>query len=229
MSGKRFCSASVEDASPMNMSTFFEGLSSPPFSNAGFVGFDIETFSPDGFPDRAQDPIVNFSFSIPISRSSRTGLLTVSLICDPDLEKDLLVVLHSLLVALRGAYLLTYNGTKFDVNYVIERGNSFGLEFDKPFSDLSHIDLFKFVKCLNLGLPSLAQKTVECALGIDRVVKDVSGASYHLAFNGFLAHGALKPIFYNIEDSAGCLRIADRVFCRRETSSQSKTFKFNTQ
>jgi uncharacterized protein YprB with RNaseH-like and TPR domain len=60
-------------------------------------------------------------------------------------------------------------------------------------------------------LPSYGQKAVERWLGINRVVNDVSGASYHKAFHGFQRFGSLKSVFYNIEDSVGCLRLLEEL------------------
>jgi uncharacterized protein YprB with RNaseH-like and TPR domain len=219
MSSKRFYPRALEDASPMNPHSFFEGLST------SLVGFDIETFSPDGFPHEMEDPIVNFSLGIPFFKGSRGGLITVSLICDPCLEEDLLVMLRQLLFSLHGTYLLTYNGSKFDIRYVIHRGNFFGLDFNNVFAGLSHIDLFKLVKWLNIRLPSYSQRAVERFVGVNRIVRDVSGSSYHLAFVDFLTRGSLKPLFYNIEDSVSCLRIANRLLPVLNDRGYYKSYK----
>jgi uncharacterized protein YprB with RNaseH-like and TPR domain len=48
---------------------------------------------------------------------------------------------------------------------------------------------------------------VERHIGINRIVNDVSGSTYHEAFQSFLRYGDLKPLFYNIEDTVGCLLI----------------------
>jgi DNA polymerase elongation subunit (family B) len=186
----RFYPVVAENASPMKVTSFFEGLNSPPFSNGFLVSFDIETYCPNGFPHKMEDPIVNFSLAIPFFRNSKGGMLTISLICDPCLEKDLLATLHQFLFSLRGAYLLTYNGSKFDVKYVTYRGNFFDLNFNKVFAGLSHIDLFKIVKWLNIRLPSYSQRAVERFFGVNRIVRDVSGSSYHLSFVDFLTRGS---------------------------------------
>jgi uncharacterized protein YprB with RNaseH-like and TPR domain len=195
----------------MKAISLFEGLKTI-LSQESIIGFDIETFSPHGFPERMEDPIVNFSLGVPFVRCSRIGLVVVSLICDPYLEKDLLDMLYQFLSFLGGACLVTYNGSKFDVKYVIHRGNFFGLDFGEVFAGLFHVDLFKLVRWLHVRLPSYSQRTVEKFIGVDRVVKDVSGASYYSAFVDFLTRGSLKPLLYNIEDSTGCLQIANRLF-----------------
>jgi uncharacterized protein YprB with RNaseH-like and TPR domain len=219
MRSASFYPVAAKNASPMKVTSFFEGLST------SLVGFDIETFSPNGFPHKMEDPIVSFSLGIPFFRSSRSGLITVSLICDPYLEKDLLVMLHQFLFSLRGSYLLTYNGSKFDVRYVIHRGSFFGLDFNEIFASLSHIDLFKLIRWLNIRLPSYSQRAVERLVGVNRVIRDVSGASYHLSFVDFLTRGSLKPLFYNIEDSVGCLRIANRLFSVLSDGGYYKSYK----
>lgn len=225
MRSERFYPAAVEDASPMKVASFFEGLNSPPFSKNSLVSFDIETYSPHGFPHEMEDLVVNFSLAIPFFKGSRSGLLTISSICDPCLEKDLLAMLYQFLFSLRGAYLLTYNGSKFDVKYVTYRGNFFDLDFNEVFAGLSHIDLFKLVKWLNILLPSYGQKAVERFVGVNRFVKDVSGASYHSLFVDFLTRGSLKPLFYNIEDSVGCLQIANRLLPVLKDGSHCKSYK----
>jgi uncharacterized protein YprB with RNaseH-like and TPR domain len=193
----------IEAKSPMNSALLFEG------SDDVFVSFDIETYSPNGFPYNMGDPIVNFSLASPIFNDLRKGLLTVSYICHPSLEENLSRFLHSFLSLLEGNFLLTYNGSKFDVKYVAHRGNLFGLDFQRLFSNFSHIDLYELIKSLNIKLPSYSQKTVEKLLGFERTVSDVSGASYYLSFANFLRDANLKPLFYNVEDSVGCLRILD--------------------
>lgn len=189
----------------MKPALLFEG------SNDAFIGFDIETYSPNGFPCNMEDPIVNFSLASPIFNDLRKGVLTVSVACHPSYEGKLLKILYSLLSSVEGR-LLTYNGSKFDVQYTVHRGSLFDLDFQRIFSDLSHFDLYKLVRWLNIRLPGYTQKTVEKYLGFERIITDVSGAYYHLSFADFLRIGNLKPLFYNVEDSFGCLRILERLF-----------------
>ena len=56
-----------------------------------------------------------------------------------------------------------------------------------------------------------AQKAVEHKMHINRIVNDVSGASYYRVFDDFLRFGDMKPLFYNIEDAVGCMRILNRL------------------
>lgn len=197
----------------MKPNLFFEG------SKRLFVSFDIETYSPQGFPFNMEDPIVNFSLVLPVFQNPRDGLLTVSFICHPRFEGELLKLLYDLLSSVDGNFLLTYNGSKFDVQYVAHRGKLFGLDFQGVFSKFFHVDLYKLVRWLDIRLPCYSQKAVEELVGFRRVVNDVSGASYHLSFADFLRDANLKPLFYNIEDSVGCLQIMSGLFSALRTKS----------
>lgn len=196
----------METASPMKQGLFFEG------SDLNFLSFDIETYSPDGFPYAMEDPIVNFSLVAPWTSK---GLLSVSVLARPSFEREILRLLYNLLLGLQGCFLLTYNGSKFDLPYTIKRGKLYGLDFADVFSKFRHWDVYQKVKCLNLGLLRYDQRSVERFLGVSRVLSNVEGGSYYLFFEDLFRGGGLEPLFYNIEDSFGCLRIADRILKRK--------------
>lgn len=189
----------------------FEGSNRPQSLDLPYIGFDIETYSPDGFPRNREDPIIAATLAVSMNRDPRKGLLLISLIYPPSMEETLLLWLHRFLSSSQGSRLVTYNGTRFGLQYVIHRGRRHGIDFDTVFSNYDQIDLYQVVRRARLRLPSYGQKTVERLMGIDRVVNDVSGASYHKAFYNFLRFGSLKPLFYNIEDSVGCLRILNEL------------------
>jgi len=199
-----------EDVSPMSRA-FFEGLNRPPSLDLLYTGFDIETYSPDGFPKDGGDPVIAATLAVSMNRGPRKGLLLVSFIYPPSMEETLLRWLHLFLSSSQGNYLVTYNGARFDLQYVIHRGGVYGIDFETVFSNYNHIDLYEVVRRAGLQLPSYGQKAVERFMGIDRVVNDVSGFSYHKSFHDFLRFGSLKPLFYNIEDSVGCLRIVNEI------------------
>ena len=176
-----------------------------------YIGFDIETYSPNGFPAEGQDPVITVTLATSFSQDLRRGLLLTSLIFPPSMEDLLLIWLHQFLASFRDGCLLTYNGAKFDLQYVVHRGRMHGIDFDPVFLNYDHLDLYEVVRRARVRLPSYGQKTVERWLGIERVVNDVSGVSYHKAFHGFQRFGSLKSLFYNIEDSVGCLRILKKL------------------
>jgi len=101
---------------PMTLRSFSEGV----WLAGNAVAFDIETFSPYGFPAKAQDPVVNFSLVVPLIRK---GILCLSVIGEPSLEEKLLYMFKEWFLGFRGAHLLTYNGAKFDLNYIARRGS----------------------------------------------------------------------------------------------------------
>jgi uncharacterized protein YprB with RNaseH-like and TPR domain len=213
VAGRELLASWREDVSPMSR-TIFEGLNRPPSLDLPYVGFDIETYSPNGFPEDGEDPVVTATLAMSISRDPRRGMLLISLIYPPSLEENLLAWLHRFLSSSKGGLLLTYNGARFDLQYATHRGRIYGIDFETAFSSYEHVDVYEVVRRANIQLPSYGQKTVERFMGVNRLVNDVSGSSYHQVFHNFLRSGSLKPLFYNIEDSVGCLRIVDAVFRR---------------
>jgi len=195
-----------EDVSPMSRAVF-EGLNRPPSSSPPYIGFDIETYSPNGFPRDGEDPVVAATLAVSVDGDPRRGLLLLSLIYPPSREETLLTWLRCFLSSSRGSCLVTYNGARFDLRYVVHRGRRHGIGFENVFSNYEHMDLYEAVRRSRLRLPSYGQKAIEGFMGIGRVVNDLSGASYHKAFQNFLRFGSLKPLFYNMEDSVGCLNI----------------------
>lgn len=191
----------------MTLNYFFEGANSSKLID-DFVAFDIETFSSNGFPFKAEDPVVDFSFVIPLGKG---GVLSLSVIAEPSLENGLLLLLHQLLLSFRDAIFFTYNGSKFDFKYVAKRGEMYGLNFEEVFADIYHIDVYRLIRWLDIKFPKYSQKSIERYLGIPRVIQHVSGMNYHLFYEEFLKVGSLTPLFYNIEDSFGCLRIASAI------------------
>jgi uncharacterized protein YprB with RNaseH-like and TPR domain len=207
LESERFFPRVAEDKSPMTFNSLFEGTKNLELLS-NFVAFDIETFSPYSFPGNMEDPIVNFSLVIPLVKK---GILSLAVIGEPCLENRMLNLLHRLLGNLKGNYLFTYNGTKFDIEYVVQRGRDYGLEFQTVFDGFWHVDAYRLLKWWNICLPKYNQKFVERLLGIPRVITNVSGRSYYLFYQEFLKGGSLDPMFYNIEDSFGCLRITDTI------------------
>jgi len=188
-----------------------------------YIGFDIETYSPNGFPADGQDPVVTATLATSFSSDVRKGLLLTSLIFPQSKESLLLTLLHEFLTSFRDGCLITYNGAKFDLQYVIHRGAIHGIHFNSVFVNYDHLDLYELVKRAKIRLPRYRQKTVERFLDIDRVVNDVSGASYHESFHDFRKFGSLRPLFYNIEDSVGCLRILKELTNGGRRSQEDKS------
>ena len=181
------------------------GLDSP--NPTPYIGFDIETYSPDGFPEDFEDPIVAATLGISHSGDIRQGLMVISLIYPPHAERSLLRRLLNLMAACPEGFLLTYNGRRFDVAYLIDRAARHRLDSDTALSKHEHADLYDIIKHSGMPLASYGQKTVEHFLGIGHEITDISGITYHLFYRRFLEEGGLKPVFYNIEDGIGCLLI----------------------
>ncbi len=194
------------DVSPMRLADLSEGLNVSP-TQACQIGFDIETFSPFMFPSGYEDPVVNATLAVCPSGYLREGLVLISLVYPPSSESVLLWQLHRLLNSVGTGLLLTYNGTRFDIRYVVQRGKLYRLDFESVFADLSHLDLYDMVRRSRIDFPCYSQKIVEKSLGVQRVIEGLSGGSYHRFFLDFMEKGDPRAIFYNIEDSLGCLRI----------------------
>lgn len=171
------------------------------------VGFDIETYSPDGFPAQREDPIVAATLAASPSFGLNGGLIIVSMIFPPSKEGELLSWLHAMLGAFSGGSMVTYNGRKFDLPYVIHRGRLRGLDLERPLKEYLQLDVYEAVRAALLALPSYRQKAVEGLFGFERLVRDGSGESYHELFDSFMQTEDLRPVVYNMEDSIGCLRI----------------------
>ncbi|MBS7638154.1 ribonuclease H-like domain-containing protein [Candidatus Bathyarchaeota archaeon] len=173
-----------------------DGLSQIPITS-----LDIETYSPQGFPHDAEDPIVSVSLAQPLCGDPRWGVELSSVVCHPSLEPRLLRILSSLLNSRLGGILLTYNGLRFDLPYLKSRADRYGIELSWKLDGMPHIDLYQLVRGWELCLPSYRQKEVEEFLGIRRHVADVNGGNYYRHYQNFLKKGDIKPILYNIEDA----------------------------
>lgn len=175
------------------------------------LGFDIETYSPQGFPKNFEDPVVAATITIAQSLKLGQGLIIISLIYPPCGESLFLKQLLIILASISKGSLITYNGLRFDIAYLIVRAEKYGLNARKILSEHKHIDLYQTIRRMGVKLPSYGQKNVEKLLGIRREVTGISGATYHYHYESFLKTGNLKPLLYNIEDSIGCLKILSKL------------------
>lgn len=168
-----------EGVSPMSSSQVFEGSgNSPPVTKQGdgkavfpYVAFDIETYSPNGFPEQKQDPVVTATLVYSLSSDPRDVLISLSLIFPPEREKTLLMWLNRFLCVSQGD-LVTYNGAKFDLGYVDHRGRLYGIDFTDTLAHLGHLDVYQVVKGAKLSLTRYGQKAVERRMRVNRVVND---------------------------------------------------------
>jgi len=178
------------------------------------VGFDIETYSPDGFPAQGEDPIVAATLAASPSFGLNGGLILISMIFPPSKEGELLGWLHAMLETFSGGSMVTYNGRRFDLPYVIHRGRLHGLDLERALKGYLQLDVYEAVRAALPALPSYRQKAVEGLFGVERLVRDTSGESYHELFDSFMQTEDLRPVVYNIEDSIGCLRILNYLATR---------------
>ena len=178
---------------------------------APFIGFDIETYSPKGFPKNFEDPIVAATIALSINEDFKNGLIVLSSIFPSSSETLILKWILNTLNSLPKGYILTYNGKRFDITYMMTRAKRCGINYcERALSKHAHIDLYEKVK-QNGKLPSFKQKVVEQFLGIKRQIMNVEGANYYKYYEKFLGYGDLTPLFYNIEDAVKCIELSFRL------------------
>jgi len=115
------------------------------------------------------------------------------------------------LASLPRGCILTYNGKRFDIIYMMMRAERCGINYcEKVLGKHDHIDLYEEVK-QNRGLSSFKQKAVEQFLGIKRQIMGVEGANYYKYYERFLGYGDLAPLLYNIEDAVKCIELSFRL------------------
>jgi uncharacterized protein YprB with RNaseH-like and TPR domain len=73
-----------------------------------------------------------------------------------------------------------------------------------------HLDVYEALRFSGAHMISYSQKAVERMFGIHRHIGEVTGSNYYTAYREFLTSGSLKALFYNIEDSVGCLQILNQ-------------------
>jgi uncharacterized protein YprB with RNaseH-like and TPR domain len=190
--------------------------------NAPFVGFDIETYSPNGFPAHGEDPIVAATLAVSPSFALNSGLMLISMIFPPSKEGELLSWLHAMLELFSGGSMVTYNGWRFDLPYVIHRGRLHGLNLEWALGAYHQLDVYKAVRAALPTLPSYRQKAVEDLIGVERLTRGISGESYHKLFDSFMQAEDLRPVIYNVEDSVGCLRILNYLATRVLNDADAK-------
>jgi len=178
---------------------------------APFIGFDIETYSPNGFPKNFEDPVVAATIALSINEDFRNGLIVLSSIFPPSSETLILKWILNTLASLPRGCILTYNGKRFDITYIMTRAERCGINYcEKALGKHNHIDLYEKVK-QNGRLSSFKQKVVEQFLGIKRQIIGVEGANYYKYYERFLGYGDLAPLLYNIEDAAKCIELSFRL------------------
>jgi len=173
------------------------------------ISLDIETYSPDGFPEKKDDPVVSLTLAISETGRIQNGVVVISVLYPPEKERELLVRARDILSTLQGGTLITYYGSRFDLPYLKFRGNVHGVNLREVEMRLTHIDAYDVAR----GFPfsSYSQKTVEKELGINRTVTSVNGSGYHYAYERFRSRGDLDCLLYNIEDSVGVLMLLNHL------------------
>lgn len=180
----------------MKLCEFFDSRSYAPI-----ISLDIETYSPQGFPYDKGDPIVAAGIAIPFNRKIKSGVIVVSVICNPPLEVKLLDWIFKILSLMPDTFLLTYNGKNFDIPYIVSRAKRYRIDISNTLNKFTHMDLYEIIKYSKIPFPRLSQNVVEKYLGLERSVDGISGANYHRHYLNFLKDGSTKPILYNIEDT----------------------------
>lgn len=127
---------------------------------------------------------------------------------DSSEESSLLLWLSERLLAF--THILTFNGNRFDLPFLIERARRYDVSL--PLDLLESVDIYKLIKPFKelLVLPDCRQKTIEEFLGINRVDKYSGGEliqiyqSYELSHNKEMLDLLL---LHNFDDMQGMLHI----------------------
>ena len=110
----------------------------------------------------------------------------------------------------RFTHLFHFNGTRFDLPYLLERAKKFGI--DLSFNQLEALDIYKCVSPLKglLALPNCKQKSIEVFLGINRI-DQYSGGELIEVYKEYVANPneeALNLLIqHNYDDMRGMLDI----------------------
>ncbi|MEM2092138.1 MAG: ribonuclease H-like domain-containing protein, partial [Candidatus Bathyarchaeia archaeon] len=107
------------------------------------------------------------------------------------------------------------------------RGRLYGLNFSGVLSGIRHIDVYRLVRRVAVDMPRFDQKSVERYFGFRRVLGQISGDLYHRYYRSFLEEGSLEPVFYNIEDSYGCLRICSALLSFLDEKKRSDNILYS--
>jgi len=174
------------------------------------ISLDIETYSPYGFPEQKEDPIVSLTLAISETIRIQSGLVVISILFPPERESDLLVRTREILSTLPEGTLTTYYGSRFDLPYLEFRGNMYGVNLREIKTRLAHLDAYDIAR--SFPFASYSQKRVEKELGIKRRVVGINGSGYHCAYERFQSRGDLGCLLYNIEDSVGVLVLLSHLF-----------------
>ena len=173
------------------------------------ISLDIETYSPHGFPEKKDDPVVSLSLAISETSRIQNGLIVISILFPPEKERDLLLRTREMISMLPSGTLTTFYGSRFDLPYLLFRGNIYGVDLSQIETRLTHIDAYDIAR--SFPFPSYSQKKVEKELGIKRTVTSIDGSRYYCAYERFQTRGDLGCLLYNIEDSVGVLVLLNRL------------------
>jgi len=173
------------------------------------ISLDIETYSPCGFPEKKDDPVVSLTLAVSETSRIQNGLVVVSILFPPEKERELLVRTREILSTLPEGTLTTYNGSRFDLPYLQFRGNVHGVDLREIEMRLKHIDAYDIARTFPFS--SYSQKRVEKELGINRTITSIDGSKYHYAYERFQSRGDLDCLLYNIEDSVGVLMLLNQL------------------
>ena len=165
--------------------------------------FDIETTGLSS----ANDSIISASFCNEDSTDLRQYFCD-----DPSSEYLLITKIFEEFRSLDA--IITYNGERFDVPFVLARAKKYGIENDCPY--VWNIDIYKILKQYWLAgkmLPSLSQTSVEKALGLSFSRTDqIDGGECIKLYNSFLARGnedaKEKILLHNGDDVRQLARIS---------------------
>ncbi|UHR03026.1 ribonuclease H-like domain-containing protein [Peptoniphilus sp. GNH] len=125
--------------------------------------------------------------------------------------------------------IITYNGDSFDLAFLNEKINFYGLKN----LDIESFDLYKLIKNNRnvLGFKKMTQTYIESFLNFQRPFGDISGKGVIEIYKSYLKHkeGMQKILDHNFYDLLGllnCLKVEDLIFKARTIKSHCGNFYY---
>ena len=196
------------------------------------LALDIETYSPQRFPNPKEDPVIMLALAddkeqLVLTTKEEASALNNTLIFKT--EKEMLKKMVKIIQEKKPDALVTYNGDKFDLPYLMERCRQLKVEFGIGYGQTAprvqkgseavklkgilHLDAFQMIRLLSrLGVFHLVKMDLESVyaalFGVDK--EKIGPEQMTEIWESGL--GIEQLVEYNREDAFAALRMAQKYF-----------------